>query len=140
MTGVAITILVKKPKASDEAARIYYHDIGDYLSREEKLRIIRNMGDISNPLMQWVTITPNEHGDWLNKRSEQFKLYTPLGDKIDKKNKRHSLCPTIPMASKPNATRGVITVRYPLSRNPQRNRLILQRTTGETGKEGNLRR
>ena len=34
-TPIAITILVKKPKASDEAARIYYHDIGDYLSREE---------------------------------------------------------------------------------------------------------
>lgn len=78
LTGVAITILVKKPKASDETARIYYHDIGDYLSREEKLNIIRNLGDISNPLMQWVSITPNEHGDWLNKRSEQFKLYTPL--------------------------------------------------------------
>lgn len=77
-TPIAITILVKKPKASDESARIYYHDIGDYLSREEKLNIIRNMGDISNPLMQWVSITPNEHGDWLNKRSEQFKLYTPL--------------------------------------------------------------
>lgn len=77
-TPIAITILVKKPKASDETARIYYHDIGDYLSREEKLNIIRNMGDISNPLIQWVSITPNEHGDWLNKRSEQFKLYTPL--------------------------------------------------------------
>ena len=77
-TPIAITILVKKPKVSDEAARICYHDIGDYLSREEKLNIIRNMGDVSNPLMQWVTITPNEHGDWLNKRSEQFKLYTPL--------------------------------------------------------------
>lgn len=77
-TPIAITILVKKPKVSDEAARICYHDIGDYLSREEKLRIIHNMGDISNPLMQWITITPNEHGDWLNKRSEQFKLFTPL--------------------------------------------------------------
>ena len=93
MTGVAITILVKKPKASDEAARICYHDIGDYLSREEKLRIIRNMGDISNPLMQWVSITPNEHGDWLNKRSEQFKLFTPLGDKDDKKNKKTFFVP-----------------------------------------------
>lgn len=78
MTGVAITILVKKPKVSNETVRIYYHDIGDYLSRKEKLRIIRDMGDISNPQMQWVAITPNEHGDWLNKRSEQFKLYTPL--------------------------------------------------------------
>ncbi len=77
-TPIAITILVKKPKTSDEAARICYHDIGDYLSREEKLNILHNMGDVSNPLMQWVSITPNEHGDWLNKRSEQFKLYTPL--------------------------------------------------------------
>lgn len=77
-TPIAVTILVKKPKASDEAARIYYHDIGDYLSREEKLNILHNMGDISNPLMQWVTITPNEHGDWLNKRNELFKLYTPI--------------------------------------------------------------
>lgn len=92
-TPIAITILVKKPKASDDAACIYYHDIGDYLSREEKLRIIRNMGDISNPLMQWVTITPNEHGDWLNKRSEQFKLFTPLGDKDDKKNKKTFFVP-----------------------------------------------
>lgn len=92
-TPIAITILVKKPKASDEAARIYYHDIGDYLSREEKLRIIRNMGDISNPLMQWVSITPDQHGDWFNKRSEQFKLFTPLGDKDDKKNKKTFFVP-----------------------------------------------
>lgn len=28
--------------------------------------------------VQWVSIKPNEHGDWLNKRSELFKLYTPL--------------------------------------------------------------
>lgn len=92
-TPIAITILVKKPKASDEAARICYHDIGDYLSREEKLRIIRNMGDISNPLMQWVSITPDQHGDWFNKRSEQFKLFTPLGDKDDKKNKKTFFVP-----------------------------------------------
>ena len=92
-TPIAITILVKKPKASDEAARIYYHDIGDYLSREEKLRIIRNMGDISNPLMQWASITPDQHGDWFNKRSEQFKLFTPLGDKDDKKNKKTFFVP-----------------------------------------------
>lgn len=77
-TPIAITILVKRLEAPNEKARIYYRDIGDYLSREDKLRMIRNMGDISNPLMQWKTITPNGHGDWLNKRSELFKLYTPL--------------------------------------------------------------
>ena len=78
MTGVAITILVDNPKHKNGNAQIYYHDIGDYLSRKGKLQIIQNFGNISNPLMQWVSITPNEHGDWLNKRSEQFKLYTPL--------------------------------------------------------------
>lgn len=78
MTGVAITILVDDPKYKKGKAQIYYHDIGNYLSRKEKLQIIQNFGDISNPLMQWVTITPNEHGDWLNKRSEQFKNYIPI--------------------------------------------------------------
>lgn len=77
-TPIAITLLVKNPKVTNEKARIFYRDIGDYLSREEKLRIIHNLGDAGNPLMQWVRIVPNEHGDWLNKRSELFKLYTPL--------------------------------------------------------------
>jgi len=77
-TPIAITILVKRPKEANQKARIFYRDIGDYLSREDKLRIIRNLTDISNPAMQWSAIVPNEHGDWLNKRSELFKLYTPL--------------------------------------------------------------
>ena len=34
-TPVAITLLVKKPKTKSEKAKVYYHDIGDYLSREE---------------------------------------------------------------------------------------------------------
>lgn len=81
-TPIAITILVKKPKKNaNEKAKIYYHDIGDYLSREDKLNIIKDMGDISNPSMMWRKITPNEHGDWINKRNEMFKLFTALGDK-----------------------------------------------------------
>ncbi len=77
-TPIAITILVKRPKEANQKARIFYRDIGDYLSREDKLRIIRSLTDISNPAMLWSAIVPNEHGDWLNKRSELFKLYTPL--------------------------------------------------------------
>jgi len=41
-TPVSITLLVKKPN-NNEKARIYYHDIGDYLSREEKLKIISDL-------------------------------------------------------------------------------------------------
>lgn len=81
-TPIAITILVKNPKKdANEKAKIFYHDIGDYLSREKKLEIIKNMGDISNPSMMWRKIKPNEHGDWINKRNEMFKLFTALGDK-----------------------------------------------------------
>lgn len=78
-TPIAITILVKKKqKKETERAKIFYHDIGDYLSREDKLRIIKQMGDISNPAMMWKNIVPNEHGDWLNKRNEMFKLFIPI--------------------------------------------------------------
>jgi predicted helicase len=57
-------------------AKIYYHDIGDYLSREEKLAIIKKNRSITN--MQWQTLTPNEHGDWLNQRNDAFSSFIPL--------------------------------------------------------------
>jgi predicted helicase len=86
--------LVKHPnKPKDEKAKIYYHDIGDYLTREDKLRIVKNFGDISNPLMKWTEIAPNEHGDWISHRNEMFKLFTILGDKDDKKNKQTFFVP-----------------------------------------------
>jgi len=57
-------------------AKIYYHDIGDYLSREEKLAIVKKNHSIAN--MQWQTLTPNEHGDWLNQRNDAFSSFIPL--------------------------------------------------------------
>ncbi|GBR74115.1 putative helicase [Candidatus Termititenax aidoneus] len=58
------------------AADIYYHDIGDYLSREEKLAKIKDFGSIEN--IPWQKITPNKHGDWVNKRNDKFKTFIPL--------------------------------------------------------------
>lgn len=58
------------------SATIHYHDIGDYLSREEKLKIIDDFGDISG--IEWQTLTPDKHGDWLNKRNSEFDDYIPL--------------------------------------------------------------
>lgn len=51
-------------------AKIYYHDIGDYLSREEKLSIIEKLGSTKN--VDWQELTPNEHGDWISVRNEGF--------------------------------------------------------------------
>lgn len=85
-TPIAITILVKHPnKPINEKAKIYYRDIGDYLSREDKLRIVREMGDINNPNMQWKEITPNNEGDWISYRNEIFSSFLPLD--TDKRTK-----------------------------------------------------
>lgn len=58
------------------SATIHYHDIGDYLSREEKLKIIDDFGDIAS--IPWQAIAPDKHGDWLNKRDSEFDDYIPL--------------------------------------------------------------
>lgn len=57
-------------------AKIHYYDIGDYLSREDKLRIIRQFGSIER--IPWTILQPNEHGDWINHRNEMFKLFIPI--------------------------------------------------------------
>ena len=57
-------------------AKIYYHDIGDYLSREEKLSIVKKFGSIVNVPMQ--ELTPNEHGDWISMRNDAFDTFIPL--------------------------------------------------------------
>ncbi len=78
MTGVAITILVKKPKQQTDKAIIYYHDIGDYLKRTEKFEILKQFKDISNSEIDWKVLKPNEHNDWLNQRSDLFGAFIPI--------------------------------------------------------------
>src|SRR5690606_38295393 len=58
-----------------------YHDIGDYLSREEKLAIIEDFASIDR--VPWRRITPNAEGDWINQRDPAFDAFVPLGDKDD---------------------------------------------------------
>lgn len=77
LTGVAITILVKQPSKKDKAL-IHYSDIGDYKTKKEKLDIL-NKAKL-NPIagFNWIEVQPNEHGDWLNKRSSAFQDFIPL--------------------------------------------------------------
>ena len=83
MTGVAITILVKNPKRQADKATIYYHDIGDYLKRSEKLELLKKYESINHSKIEWKVLKPNEHSDWLNQRSDLFSSLIPLGDKAD---------------------------------------------------------
>jgi predicted helicase len=63
-------------------AKIYYRDIGDYLSREEKLDIVRKMKSIDNLAMQWQMLSPNEYNDWINHRNDKFSEFLPLAPEI----------------------------------------------------------
>ncbi len=75
---IAVTLLVRDPDHVGPAT-IHYHDIGDYLSREDKLARLTAFGDVSD--IPWQEITPNAAGDWVNQRGELFETCAPLGDK-----------------------------------------------------------
>lgn len=85
-TPIAITILVKNPKQMKEKADIYYHDIGDYLSREEKLSIIAGFKSCMSSKFPVTVLKPNEYNDWLNQRNGIFEELIPMGDKKNKQN------------------------------------------------------
>lgn len=91
-TPIAITVLVKKPGHQGKAF-IQYHDIGDYLSREEKLAIIAQKRSILDSSMEWTHLHPNIHGDWLNQRNDIFGSFIPLGDKDNKGNNQTFFVP-----------------------------------------------
>jgi predicted helicase len=69
---------VKTKGKADSKAEIFYYDIGDYLSREEKLSTAKEFYSISNPAIPWIQLVPNEQGDWLNQRNDVFSSFIPL--------------------------------------------------------------
>ena len=82
MTGIAITLFVKNPK-SKQHGKIFYHDIGDNLSTEEKKRALQGYASIAGITAAngWQSIIPDEHGDWLQQRDDSFGQFIVLGDK-----------------------------------------------------------
>ncbi|MBW9308797.1 helicase [Lactobacillus delbrueckii] len=69
-TTIAISILVKDGSDNHE---LYYHDIGDYLSRKEKLQILEDSNDIDG--LGWQQITPDKNYDWINQRDPNYQKY-----------------------------------------------------------------
>ncbi len=82
---IAISLLVKNPDGNVQG-KIVLHDIGDYLSREEKLEKIRNFKSIDGISVAngWLSISPDQHHDWVNLRDDSFGNYLSMGDKKDK--------------------------------------------------------
>ncbi|MDT0120851.1 type ISP restriction/modification enzyme [Kocuria sp. PD6] len=74
---VAVLLAVKDPAHTGDC-ELRYRDIGDYLSREAKLEIIRTAGLNDEG---WQTLEPNAKGEWLNQSTDEFQEYAPLGAK-----------------------------------------------------------
>ncbi|WDJ98481.1 DEAD/DEAH box helicase [Xanthomonas campestris pv. incanae] len=77
-SSIAITLMVKN-KEHIGPCRLFYHDIGSHLTREQKLAIIQEFGSISD--MPWENIQPNDAQDWINQRDPAFAKFTSMGDK-----------------------------------------------------------
>ncbi|ENU1227029.1 DEAD/DEAH box helicase [Providencia rettgeri] len=82
---IVIAILVKNPAAT-QTGQIYFHDIGDYLTREEKLEKISDFSSINGieRVHGWQSITPDSYNDWLNQRDDSFYDFIEIGNKKDK--------------------------------------------------------
>jgi predicted helicase len=88
--GVAIMLLVKQPgPVHAPGATLHYRDVGDYLSRNEKLQILAAdlaaEGDAVPSLesVGWEELEPNDQGDWINQRSKSFSNHSLVASEGD---------------------------------------------------------
>ena len=102
-TPIAITCLVKNPSKKGQKAIIHYHDIGDYLSREQKLKMVKELRSISSQRLDWQVIKPNEKADWINQRDGLYDSLIPFAPEKKKNINAHSIFS--------NYSTGVITNR-----------------------------
>lgn len=82
-TPICITCLVKNPNRTKDEF-IHYYDIGDYLTREQKLSIVQEFRNVDS--INWKHITPDENNDWINKKNKMFNNYIPLRKDASTKN------------------------------------------------------
>ena len=72
---IAITIGVKNPSESD--FKLFYRDVGDYLTAQEKLTIV---GNSRLEAIKWSPLLPDENHDWINQRIGWDKEAIALSD------------------------------------------------------------
>ena len=78
---VAIVILVKNPDTK-EHGKIYFHEVADYLTAEEKLDGLDKDISVLHTGMQ--VLKPNDRHSWLNQENEDFYRFFRIdGKKTD---------------------------------------------------------
>ena len=85
MTGIAISLFVKNPESKTKG-QIFFHDIGDDHTCDEKKQIIQSFFSIGEMInsKNLSEIVPDDYSDWLNQRDGDFQNYLILGDKKSK--------------------------------------------------------
>ncbi len=78
---VAIVFFVKDASVTNNT--IFYYEVEDYLKREAKLNWLAGFENLD--LVPFKEIVPNDKGDWINQRNDDFEKLIPL--KRDKKLK-----------------------------------------------------
>ncbi|MEJ8596106.1 DEAD/DEAH box helicase, partial [Helicobacter pylori] len=83
---IAVIFFVKDTSVPNNN-KIMYYDIGDYLKREAKLNLLAGFENLES--VPFKEITPNEKGDWINQRNDDFEKLIPL--KRDKNSQNPSV-------------------------------------------------
>ena len=73
---------------------VHYHDIGDYLTREQKLDLVKKFKSVHGRSIQWQTIEPTDRHDWINQRDGLFDTLIPLFPEKKFDSKSHSFFST----------------------------------------------
>lgn len=71
---VAIIFFVKDKSVQNSA--IHYYEVEDYLKREAKLHLLAGFENLES--VPFKEITPNDKGDWINQRNDDFEKLIPL--------------------------------------------------------------
>jgi predicted helicase len=112
--SIAVILLVKNPDKTTPGT-IHYHDIGDYLTRTEKLATVKRFGSIVGVGENdgWKMIKPNAGHDWINQRDEAFETFPALASRPAESTQFFS-----------DFWRGLETARDPWCYNFSKNRLL----------------
>ena len=76
--AITLTFLVKD-ECIEKVALVHYHDIGDFLKREQKLGKLVEFKSVASTPMQ--KIVPNRENDWIGQRESIFSRFIPLHEK-----------------------------------------------------------
>lgn len=81
---IAISILIRDGSNNHE---IFYRDIDEYLTREQKLHILSEKSSIQH--IDWEKIIPDKNNDWINQRDLNYENFVPLqGEKLSVFNEK----------------------------------------------------